>query len=147
MEENITWAPEPWEETQYGIRQKGIPGSYITRGGERKADACRIVACVNACAGIETETLESEGSIAEIIVEKNKRISELEAELADERAKVERLREAISPFTEDDCTEEIVTIGDDPEYLRCDEQGIPEDEYCATCRDRQALAATDTKES
>lgn len=101
--------PEPWKiangrktdlymgwDTIIGISEDGdkfvlcrVNANYEELG---KTNARRIVACVNACAGIETDTLESEGSIAEIIASKRTRIAELEAELAAERAKVEQLR-------------------------------------------------------
>lgn len=50
--------------------------------------AHRIVACVNACAGIDNATLESEGSIAGIILDKREQIATL-------RAQVKQLREAL----------------------------------------------------
>ncbi len=48
-----------------------------------RANARRIVACVNACQGIETETLESPGTLAEVVVEGRTRYLE-EKSLADE---------------------------------------------------------------
>lgn len=111
------YTPEPWkvrkDGDEYYIEILSKYSGHLCQLGSgcfSKEDARRIVACVNACAGIETETLESEGSIAEIITSKRKRIAELEAlhryalkeegalrdTLANERAKVEMLREIIS---------------------------------------------------
>lgn len=60
--------PEPWfvyefNNVVYSRDKDGISKS-ITRAFSSAADARRIVACVNACAGISTETLEKFGGRA-----------------------------------------------------------------------------------
>lgn len=60
--------PEPWVVgTNFGCIHKGLPDGRRINGAlvicqgnndQANANARRIVACVNACAGIPTETLE-----------------------------------------------------------------------------------------
>ena len=62
-----TWSPEPWLATSWDCNPAVIgPGgtrddliAWCTVGGQQaKADARRIVACVNACVGVDTAELE-----------------------------------------------------------------------------------------
>lgn len=57
--------PEPWEVTDLRyIRQSNEPRHVVARASKMdgmEANARRIVACVNACAGISTELLECPG--------------------------------------------------------------------------------------
>ena len=53
-----------------------------------KANAARIVACVNACAGIETETLNGEGTLKEVITMRKRKYDKLKAD-------TDRLAEAL----------------------------------------------------
>ena len=92
----IEHTPEPWEYFEE-IHEAGKLRIYCSvarkAGGKSPEDNIlrisgegaehtvrRIVACVNACAGIETETLEAEGSIAKIIKAKRAEIAKLRAE-------------------------------------------------------------------
>ena len=69
-EQNHT--PEPWSIDRFGGINAGeellllggirTPMTAGQRMDEGKANARRIVACVNACAGISTDALEAEGS-------------------------------------------------------------------------------------
>jgi hypothetical protein len=97
--------PEPWEadlsSVCYTIYAKQGPDSYKEIGDTRdnKANAERIVACVNACAGIETETLAEGPTLAEVIrMRKN--------EYDNMKADADRLAEALRLYIGDDykCT-------------------------------------------
>lgn len=61
----MSHTPEPWEVTDLRyIRQSNEPRHVVARAskmGGMEANASRIVACVNACAGISTELLECPG--------------------------------------------------------------------------------------
>ena len=62
------WSPEPWEASHpqmgYGPYERAInaaDGSFVCRfksSDESVANAIRIAACVNACAGVPTEVLD-----------------------------------------------------------------------------------------
>ena len=58
----MSHTPEPWEVTDLRyIRQSNEPRHVVARASKMdgmEANARRIVACVNACAGIETYALE-----------------------------------------------------------------------------------------
>ena len=81
MENNYVHTPEPWLLIQRRNIDSIIAGGPLKdmhtgdqvptqiasasqqdwmSGGEREANARRIVACVNACAGIDTESLEAD---------------------------------------------------------------------------------------
>jgi hypothetical protein len=64
------------------------------------SNARRIVACVNACKGIETGILLQEGSIAEIIKGKRSRIEELEGKVVKCWSRAEALANALKPFAD-----------------------------------------------
>lgn len=116
--------PEPWK-TEYRKDSRGmfhqdifdvngetiaVMSWYPVKVSEtktetnREANARRIVACVNACAGMDDPQI----AISKLGYERDKareerniadtRIAELEAELAAEREKVELLREALVAF-------------------------------------------------
>lgn len=59
----MSHTPEPWEVTDLRyIRQSNEPRHVVARAAKMdgmEANARRIVACVNACEGIDTESLES----------------------------------------------------------------------------------------
>jgi len=85
---------EPWIKDNH----TGIPTNIFSEVGmrvarcdfdgdheslEAQANARRIVACVNACIGIDTETLEAPGSLAEIIRNRKSQFDELLAALTE----------------------------------------------------------------
>lgn len=55
---NTQHTPEPWKLS--GTENIVAGGNYVVALDCKPEDARRIVACVNACAGIETEQLEVE---------------------------------------------------------------------------------------
>jgi len=65
----MTHTPEPWRTIKdhkgadYGVQMGAAGGFALHRDANAEANAHRIVACVNACAGISNENLEA---IAEI---------------------------------------------------------------------------------
>lgn len=93
---------EPWtiDGTEIGTRKQHICTAFV--GNERKnmvfdnwpANARRIVACVNACKGIDTEKLESFSGKMERVFETNLVFAEQIAKLKAQNAElVEALRE------------------------------------------------------
>lgn len=84
------------------------------------------------------------------IAELKKRIDELETELADEREKVERLRDALDMYASYEC--EKPTRMNTPngqncyEFFTCKETDRPRNEWCGVCNAREALAATEPKD-
>lgn len=61
---NIEHTPEPWDVVIHSMSGIQIRSDFerialiASCGGEGNANARRIVACINACAGIPTETIE-----------------------------------------------------------------------------------------
>ena len=125
----IKHTPEPWIAvpgkrhdpeviitTQYRLDQsKGeICGMDVEftgpHGDEQKANARRIVACVNACAGIDTELLE-------IIEDNDKTLAGVIANVEKQRDELLAAIEAIAINSEecldfDECTAMLVSIDD-----------------------------------
>jgi hypothetical protein len=89
---------EPWivnEDAVGDVFISGADDKWICEIGNPDCDggmedARRIVACVNACAGIDTETLETR--IKYTFTDIEKRNKELEAQLAERDTEIERLR-------------------------------------------------------
>ncbi len=70
--------PEPWNVIEFymsgeriGVEPKegDMIGFFHDKSERTKANARRIVACVNACKNIPTDVLESDPNIAEVIIE------------------------------------------------------------------------------
>ena len=66
---------EPWSIDEYGrVKADGcneflgvqVDGFSLNGGEESKANARRIVACVNACAGLSTDDLEKTGLVSAV---------------------------------------------------------------------------------
>ena len=91
MSEN-KYTPEPWqvfEDDPRAIVTKGNPMLSLLSVGEdglaimyEEADARRIVACVNACAGISTENLEDNLPVKELARRYNKALRQRDELLA-----------------------------------------------------------------
>lgn len=84
----MSHTPEPWEVTDLRyIRQSNEPRHVVARASKMdgmEANARRIVACVNACAGISTELLECPGgNVAKVAGRLMKQRDELLASLTE----------------------------------------------------------------
>jgi hypothetical protein len=77
--------PESWEARGVVIFYCPDGDVFLIGKTQTKKDARRIVACVNACAGMDDPAVE--------IKAKDTRIAELEEQLSAEREKVDRLRD------------------------------------------------------
>ena len=84
---------EPWEQNDNRITGHNKTGVTLFNDLEPD-DARRIVACVNACEGIATETLENR--IKYTFTDVEKRNKELEAQLAASQQREAELREIIA---------------------------------------------------
>lgn len=75
-----------WSEASRGIRIARTDFDGDEQHPEAIANARRIVACVNACAGIETESLEADGYGDNWAEVRRQRDAQFDAEMAWERA-------------------------------------------------------------
>lgn len=85
--------PEPWESHKTSVYFPNLMGGFDISGcPSPEANARRIVACVNACAGISTELLEQHG-ITDVLApsESSKDLAEASALLIQSNARQLRL--------------------------------------------------------
>lgn len=107
--------PEPWAAYQDGKIEfgninhfiKSLAGDLISYGHLSKDDARRIVACVNACAGISTENLEDNKPLIELAMAYNVALRQRDELLAAAEA-IEIDAEECLDF--DECTGMFVPI-------------------------------------
>jgi hypothetical protein len=85
----MSHTPEPWEVTDLRyIRQSNEPRHVVARAskmGGMEANARRIVACVNACAGFNTGQLENVLLFGDTLKQRFMVLSNLETELRCQR--------------------------------------------------------------
>lgn len=85
--------PEPWHVGDHPSSSEDVldsAGDLIARC-RTDADAGRIVACVNACSGLDTTLLESSGDIATAAKEQAKHIASIEQQRDQLRAALEEI--------------------------------------------------------
>lgn len=100
--------PEPWHvgqhEGRYIYDEGGLGIAIVTDSGRDLPNARRIVACVNACAGIPTEWIENKAALplAELKAEVDAELTALREQVADLRAALYRSDRALyRRFTSD----------------------------------------------
>ena len=110
---------------QSGRGEESQPNGYRYLTEEQLANARRIVACVNACAGIADPAAEiarlraDNDEIDEVCTKRQLEIYKLEAEIAKLRAEREELREALGLLVgAKDWTFHCVCEASDEEHLR-----------------------------
>lgn len=118
---------EPWNVAEEAFDNDGIHESVI-RGldgraaiavtlefgpnnpGMREANARRIVACVNACAGISTENLEDNKPLAEGLRGLNERIRQAEQQRDTAWQELREIRQQINANPEEATTDEAARV-------------------------------------
>lgn len=100
--------PEPWRIGAMESGQVAIDaanGSEVT-GWLDSDDARRIVACVNACAGLDTDALEKLPDISKVAAARRKYIAEIEQQRDQLRAALDKLYNAMDSCV--DLTPEVM---------------------------------------
>ena len=87
---------EPWKVS--GTEHIVAGGNYVVALDCKPEDARRIVACVNACAGLSTQCLEETGGGVEHYIAVIKQRDDLLAALEGARESLDAIRLAVEPY-------------------------------------------------